>query len=245
MTGELSSQIVFMFLTILVLAFAVSFVSLWYRQSMRSERIQRQLLEMALHSRFSTRRADLEESLINLGMGFQKDAGDFAEVNHLALSGQKINENKENKFLSSLGLDGGVRPKSNQIFVLTPFSDAEKETFAVMRSTLIESGFQVFRGDETKRSDILQHVVKSMIESQIIIANLNGRNPNVMYELGIAHMLDKPVILTAKVPASIEEIPFDLRAKNIILYEDYEALTRSLAKAVLQTLTHASREQRD
>ena len=50
----------------------------------------------------------------------------------------------------------------------------------------------------------------------IILADLSNKNPNVFYELGLAHASAKPAIL---VTASMEDIPFDLRALRIIEYD--------------------------
>jgi hypothetical protein len=49
-----------------------------------------------------------------------------------------------------------------------------------------------------------------------LLADLTGKNPNVFYELGLAHALAKPVIMVAE---SMDDIPFDLRALRIILYD--------------------------
>ncbi|MGB0906654.1 MAG: hypothetical protein ACPGVT_04105 [Maricaulaceae bacterium] len=237
MTSLLSPEtFVMTALTVFSALFAIALLLLSYRSSRQSELMQRELLDVVLHSKFNARRADLEESLINLGMGFQKNSKDFSDVNHLALKAQKMAENKENSFLKSLGVDEqNSEIKERQIFILTPFSKAETDTFITIRNTLLEANYQVFRGDEAeRRSDILSHIVKSIIESKIIIANLNGRNPNVMYELGIAHMLRKPVLLVAEVNDDISSIPFDLQSKNILFYKTEEELREKILIAVLQ-----------
>lgn len=53
-------------------------------------------------------------------------------------------------------------------------------------------------------------------EADIVLADLTGKNPNVFYELGLAHAISKPVILVTE---SEEDIPFDLRAIRIIKYD--------------------------
>lgn len=217
--------------------FVVFFMAMFVRQMRRSDRLQEKLTDIVLHSQFSERRADMEESLLNLGRNFQRDPIEFSEINHLSLRGQRLAEEGSNSFLERMGLSLNEPLKDKQIFVLTPFSSAETETFAVIRSTLLSAGFQVFRGDETKRSDVFSHIIKSMLQSRIIVANINGRNPNVMYELGIAHMMNKPVILVAKLDGDLESIPFDLRAKNIVFYEDNDELENKLTTAVLQLIT--------
>jgi hypothetical protein len=59
-----------------------------------------------------------------------------------------------------------------------------------------------------------------MYSSRLVIADLSLPNPNVYYELGVAHTLGKKaVLLTQKDP---EKLPFDLRQLRIINYSDDE-----------------------
>lgn len=51
----------------------------------------------------------------------------------------------------------------------------------------------------------------------MIIADVTGRNPNVMYEIGIAHTLGKTVILLTQ---EVHDIPFDFRGYRHIDYAD-------------------------
>lgn len=67
----------------------------------------------------------------------------------------------------------------------------------------------------------------------MIVANIDGRNPNVFYELGIAHALGKEVILIAK---SVEEVPFDIRSNKLIIYKDIQELSASLKKELTRSL---------
>jgi nucleoside 2-deoxyribosyltransferase len=54
-------------------------------------------------------------------------------------------------------------------------------------------------------------------QAAFIIADVTGRNPNVMYELGIAHTLGKPVIIITQ---EINKIPFDFKHLRHYVYED-------------------------
>lgn len=64
-------------------------------------------------------------------------------------------------------------------------------------------------------------MLKFIVKSNLIIANINGRNPNVLYELGIAQAFDKPVILISGEP---ENLPIDIKSKKFLIYKDYEEL---------------------
>ncbi|MDA8056021.1 MAG: hypothetical protein M0Z77_10320 [Thermoplasmatales archaeon] len=54
-------------------------------------------------------------------------------------------------------------------------------------------------------------------EADIVIADLTDRNPNVFYELAIAHALSKPVIHMSK---KGERIPFDVNQYRYVSYDD-------------------------
>jgi hypothetical protein len=51
------------------------------------------------------------------------------------------------------------------------------------------------RGDDVFGSNlIMDDITKSLRKARLIIADLTGRNPNVFYEVGIAHALNKQVL---------------------------------------------------
>lgn len=73
------------------------------------------------------------------------------------------------------------------------------------------------RGDDVFGSNvIMDDITKSIRRARLIIADLTGRNPNVFYEVGIAHALNKQVLLMTQ---SIEDVPFDLRHRRALVYE--------------------------
>lgn len=69
--------------------------------------------------------------------------------------------------------------------------------------------------------------------TEIIIAVLDGKNPNVFYEIGIAHSLGKTVILVgnAKNP---DDISFDLKSERLLLYNAPNDLQNKLTKSLQQ-----------
>jgi hypothetical protein len=52
--------------------------------------------------------------------------------------------------------------------------------------------------------------------SKVLVAELTTRNPNVFYELGLAHALDKPVVL---ISSNEDDVPFDLKHIRVIYYD--------------------------
>ena len=55
---------------------------------------------------------------------------------------------------------------------------------------------------------ILERILRGISSSELLIADLTGKNPNVFYELGLAHTQTKNVLLLTQ---NIDDVPFDLR----------------------------------
>jgi hypothetical protein len=103
-------------------------------------------------------------------------------------------------------------------FVITPFKEPYDTYFTKIIKPIIEShDLYALRGDSLFRpTTIMDEVWNSIKQSSLLIAELTERNPNVFYELGLAHALSKPVILISQ---TMEDVPFDLRAIRVITYD--------------------------
>lgn len=86
-------------------------------------------------------------------------------------------------------------------------------------------------------STIIQDIVDLIIVAEIVVVDFTSKNPNVMYETGIAHTLGKHVV---PITQSIEHVPFDLQAHRVLQYhpnqEGLAKLTSELATR-LRTIT--------
>ncbi len=103
-------------------------------------------------------------------------------------------------------------------FVIMPFDDEFYSVYEQFLKPVLEDvGFRVYRADDIlSQQSIVRDVVERLHESDLIVADLSGENPNVFYELGLAHAFGKPVILLTQ---SIEEIPFNLRSYRHVKYD--------------------------
>ena len=73
--------------------------------------------------------------------------------------------------------------------------EADKVLKYVIKPSLEELGYKVVRADEsTEAGSISKSVIQSVIESDLVIADLTNHNPNVFYELAIRHAIAKPFI---------------------------------------------------
>lgn len=165
----------------------------------------------------------------------------WRDVNHLLLR-DEYRENKTpisnsrktyySEFLRANGIsENDLVIDTRLIFILTPFNDNYAEDYNVVREVCTSAGFKCFRGDETYfKGDIFPQMLKLIVKSNLIIANINGRNPNVLYELGIAQALDKPVILISREP---EKLPIDIKSKRFLIYRDYKELQEMIRQELI------------
>jgi hypothetical protein len=65
-------------------------------------------------------------------------------------------------------------------------------------------------------SAIVRDIWSFTNSAKIVLADLSGKNPNVFYELGLAHAIAKPAIL---VTDKMDDVPFDLRALRVLVYD--------------------------
>ena len=107
---------------------------------------------------------------------------------------------------------------TNSCFVVMPFHALyEAQYEGVIKPAIEGTGLTCVRGDEIyARQAIVQDVWRSIRKARLVVAELSGRNPNVMYEIGLAHAIGKPIILLTR---SEEDVPFDLRALRYVYYD--------------------------
>lgn len=104
------------------------------------------------------------------------------------------------------------------IFVIMPFDNHFIPIYQDhLKSTANNLGYSIKRGDDFfSKSSIMADVWSAIVNAKLVIADCTGRNPNVFYELGMAHTLDKPVIMITQ---NMDDIPFDVRHLRVIEYK--------------------------
>lgn len=107
-------------------------------------------------------------------------------------------------------------------FMIMPFGDvaANKAYEHCVQPICQEFDLTIRRADEIFTSTpIYDDIIKEIQEAKIIIADVSGWNPNVFYELGIAHTLkrDETIIITHN---ELSEAPFDISHIRIFSYKN-------------------------
>lgn len=141
-------------------------------------------------------------------------------------------------------------------FVIGPIGDRDAEAGSEARSTYEDAvevfeyvispacnalDFDAFRADHISRTgEINEQICRHLRDSHIVIADLTGANPNVMYELGLRHTTGK---LTVQIGEK-GKLPFDISTIRTILFKRTEAglisAKRSLIAALAEGLEQGS-----
>lgn len=102
------------------------------------------------------------------------------------------------------------------VAVMMPFHDSFDPVYEAIRTAVTGAGLVCQRADDIWISDhVMEDVIRLLWSARVVIADLTDKNPNVLYEAGIAHSLGRDTIQIAQ---SALDIPFDLRALRSIEY---------------------------
>jgi hypothetical protein len=125
-----------------------------------------------------------------------------------------------------------TKPKTF-VFVLMPFNSEFADTYEVgIKQACKDAGAYCERVDEQIfEESILERVYNQISKADVIVAEMTGRNPNVFYETGYAHALNKRVILLTQ---DAEDIPFDLKHYPHIVYGGKIAALKSQLEAKIR-----------
>ena len=88
-------------------------------------------------------------------------------------------------------------PNEKFVFVIAPFEEDRTEIYeSIIKPAVEKKGLDCKRADDFKtNTNKLNNIIRNIWKSEFIIADLTGLNPNVMYELGFAHAMNKEVIM--------------------------------------------------
>lgn len=195
--------------------------------------------EREITEKYDIVREGIERDIIELQLKLAKSDDQWQASNHLILSSQTIPISGYDdvicnlSFLRNLGLkEDDFIVDQSLIFYLSSFSSEYTSVFDTCKTACAKIQMKLVRADDVfTTGDVFTQIVKYIVKASLIIVNIDGKNPNVFYELGIAHTLGKNVMLISKRDS---EIPFDVRQHRILLYSNNEELAGALPKAIVQ-----------
>jgi hypothetical protein len=116
-----------------------------------------------------------------------------------------MTDEKECFFISPIGDDGSdIRKRSDKVMEY------------VIEEALSDFDYSVTRADKMDEpGSITNQIIRKIVNSDLVIADLTGHNPNVFYELAVRHATGEPFI---QLIDSNESIPFDVNDDRTIHY---------------------------
>ena len=105
-------------------------------------------------------------------------------------------------------------------FVVMQFTSDYNALYTdVIRPTFEDFGYKVVRGDDASFSGmIIEDISRAIREASVVVADITPDNPNVFYEVGFAHALEKPTILLSD--RKREKLPFDVSGFRTLYYDN-------------------------
>lgn len=115
-----------------------------------------------------------------------------------------------------------VTRSGRRCFMIMPFSgDFDRLYDEVMRPSVESVVAGPVRLDRLRApGDVTRQIEDGIAAADYVIAVLFGLKPNVLYELGLAHGLQKPAILLRRRGKGTAKVPFDLATQQWVDYDD-------------------------
>ncbi|MBJ2250533.1 hypothetical protein JFT59_04860 [Pseudomonas sp. MF6784] len=116
--------------------------------------------------------------------------------------------------------------KINSCFIIMPIADMEgyepghfsRVYEHLIKPACFNAGFEPHRADFVDASNyIIIDILRKILDSDLVVCDLSGRNPNVLYELGVRQAFNLPTVLIkdAKTPKI-----FDIQGLRYTEYND-------------------------
>jgi hypothetical protein len=134
-----------------------------------------------------------------------------------------------------LGLNG------NHGFLIMPFGPQwSGEVEQAVRKALSDCGMDCHRADQLLGRNIMLDIWTWICECGVVVADVTGCNPNVMYELGLAEAIGKRIILISQTP----DVSFDLSGQRLIVYSPAKEKLGNLTTDLYKLLRMAASKPR-
>ncbi|XAS73512.1 hypothetical protein VUN82_06650 [Micrococcaceae bacterium Sec5.1] len=131
-------------------------------------------------------------------------------------------------------------PTPKEVFVISPIGEADSperknaDRFLnnIVRRALPDPEYVILRADEeVSPYAITEAMLRRLLDSHFCVADITGLNPNVMYELALAHAAGKMVVTMTRDKG---RPPFDIKDMRVITYgfdwEEVEAAVVTLGR---------------
>lgn len=140
--------------------------------------------------------------------------------------------------------------ENNKCFIITPIGEvnsqirrsAEGVINSAIRPILEELNFEIQIPHEmSDPGSITKQVIEHILFDKLVIANLTGLNPNVMYELAVRHAIRLPLVTLAEIGTNL---PFDIVTERTIFFYNDMAGVEELKPKLKQYIQKALEDKK-
>ena len=126
--------------------------------------------------------------------------------------------------------------ESDLVAVMMPFNAAFNIVHACIKRACAIVGYRCLRVDDVwEESTVIQDIFNLIFRAHVVVVDFTDKNPNVMYETGIAHALGKHVV---PISQALTDVPFDMAHHRVLKYlpnaEGLEVMESKLADKLRQ-----------
>ncbi len=108
-------------------------------------------------------------------------------------------------------------------FIVMPFAPEFEQVYEAIRRACKMAGFESVRADEIlEPGSIINQIFDQIAQADVVIAEVTSKNPNVYYEIALAHCRQVPTVLLAE-QVALKELPFDIRHNRVLVYKKAKA----------------------
>lgn len=120
-------------------------------------------------------------------------------------------------------------------FVIMSFNKKYKKVYDNFIKPLIQSrlGLQCIRVDErpSSKMTIIDNIKSNIRQCRFVLADISQGKPNVYYEIGYAHALNKSVIFIKN--KQLGKLPLDINSWNVIVYDSDSTNNKEMYEQII------------
>jgi hypothetical protein len=107
-------------------------------------------------------------------------------------------------------------PENDLVALMMPIRREFDPVYDAIKKSCAACGLRCLRADDIwDESTIIQDIFNLVFRASVVVVDFTGKNPNVMYETGIAHTLGKHVV---PISQELSDVPFDIAHHRVLRY---------------------------
>ena len=145
-----------------------------------------------------------------------------------------LNHQPKEQCPKAFSIDPWPLGRLDHVAVMMPFAAEFSPVYEAVKAACRSLHMDTLRVDEIYGpAPIIDDVFKTIEQSKIVVSDLTSRNPNVLYETGLAHARNRDVVMIVQ---NDDDVPFDLKHIRYVRYlpnqQGLEKLVVDLAETI-------------